>query len=250
MRIVTPTEEAVSYAASIANSFAQLAAATNRLKSNGVSRRLPIHCSPSFATLWLTPRLGSFLADHPTIDITLYASHEPARLGQDGILIDIQYARSVPENCDALALGEELIVPLASRAFLQRHRLTEAADLARVPLIHCVRSAVPWEQWCARYAPLTTLNPRSLQFDRTYLALAAATDGLGIVLESTLQADGHIRRGDLVMPFGKRGLTAVAHRLVYRRDDRANPEIAAFIGWFAREIAETSALAQGMSPDP
>jgi LysR family transcriptional regulator, glycine cleavage system transcriptional activator len=244
-RIVTPTEEAITYAASIAESFARLTTATDRLVSSGRTKRLPIHCSPSFATLWLTPRLGRFLAENPSIDITLFASHEPARLGQDGILIDIQYARSVPENCDAVALGEELIVPLASPAFVQRHRLAEAADIARVPLIHSLRSVVPWEQWSARYAPLTPLNPRSLQFDRAHLALAAAADALGLVLESTLQAQGHLRRGDLVMPFGRRGITVVAHRVVYRREDRGNPEIAAFIGWFTRAMTETEAGAGG-----
>ncbi len=237
-RIVTPTEEAMTYAASIAESFARLATATNRVVSSGRTKRLPIHCSPSFATLWLTPRLGLFLAENPSVDITLFASHEPARLGQDGILIDIQYARSVPENCDAVSLGEELIVPLASPAFVLNHRLADAADIARVPLIHSLRSVVPWEQWSARHAPLTPLNPRSLQFDRAHLALAAAADGLGLVLESTLQAQGHLRRGDLVMPFGRRGITVVAHRVVYRREDRGNPEIAAFIRWFTRAMAE------------
>jgi LysR family transcriptional regulator, glycine cleavage system transcriptional activator len=97
-RIVTPTEEAMTYAASIAERFARLTTATNRVVSSGRTKRLPIHCSPSFATLWLTLRLGQFLAENPSIDITLFASHEPARLGQDGILIDIQCARAVPKT--------------------------------------------------------------------------------------------------------------------------------------------------------
>jgi LysR family transcriptional regulator, glycine cleavage system transcriptional activator len=237
-RIVTPTEEAATYAASIAESFARLATATNRLVSSGASRRLPIHCSPSFATLWLTPRLGAFLAAHPAIDITLFASHEPARLGQDGILVDIQYARAVPENCEAVALGEELVVPLASPAFTRSNRLANPGDIARVPLIHSLRSVVQWEQWSARHAPRTPLHPRSLQFDRAHLALAAAADGLGIVLESTLQAGGHLGRGDLVMPFGRLGFAVVAHRVVYQREDRGNPEVAAFVEWITRQMAE------------
>ncbi len=243
-RIVVPTEEAMTYAASIAESFARLASATGRLMASGAARRLPIHCSPSFATLWLTPRLGAFLAAHPAIDITLFASHEPARLGQDGILVDIQYARAVPENCEAVALGDELVVPLASPAFVRRERLTEPGDIARVPLIHSVRSVVPWEQWTARHAPRTPLNPRGLQFDRAHLALAAAANGLGLVLESTLQADGHLRRGDLVMPFGRRGIPVLAHRLVYRREDRGNPELEAFITWLKRAMLEMSANAE------
>jgi LysR family transcriptional regulator, glycine cleavage system transcriptional activator len=242
-RIVAPTEEALTYAASIAESFARLSAATNRLVSSSGSRRLPIHCSPSFATLWLTPRLGAFLAAHPAIDITLFASHEPARLGQDGILVDIQYARAVPENCDAVSLGEELVAPMASPAFVEAHRLADPSDIARVPLIHSLRCVAPWEQWSARHAPRTPLNPRGPQFDRAHLALAAAAGGLGLVLESLLQAEGHLRRGDLVLPFGRLGVPVVAHRVVCRREDSGNADIRAFVDWVTRTMAENGSSA-------
>jgi LysR family glycine cleavage system transcriptional activator len=236
-RIVTPTEEATTYAASIAESFSRLATATNRLVASGASRRVPIHSSPSFATLWLTPRLGGFLVEHPAIDVTLFASHEPARLGQDGILIDIQYARAVPENCEAFEIGGELIVPLASPAFMREQNLASPEDIARVPLIHSLRSVVSWEQWAARHAPRTPLHPRGLQFDRGHLAVATAVAGLGLVLESTIHAGRHVDRGELVMPFGRLGIAVVAHRVVYRREDRGNPDIRAFIDWISRVTA-------------
>lgn len=235
-RTVVPTEEALTYSAAIGESFARLVTATSRVASGAGVRRLPIHCSPSFATLWLVPRLGAFLREHPAIDVALFASHEPARLGQDGTLIDIQYARPVPETCEAVPLGEELILPLASPAFIAEHGLAGPEDIARVPLIHSLRCVVPWDHWSARHAPQVPLNPRGLQFDRAHLALAAATDGLGLALESTLQARSHLRRGDLVMPFGARGIAVVAHRLLYRREDRTNPEIVAFVDWIGRTL--------------
>lgn len=245
-RIVTPTEDAITYATSIAESLARLATATNRLVASRASRRLPVHCSPSFATLWLTPRLGTFLTDHPALDITLFASHEPARLGQDGILVDIQYARPVQDNCEAVDLGEELVVPLASRGFIDKHRLASLEDIARVPLIHSLRCVASWEQWSARFAPRTPLHPRSLQFDRAHLALAAAADGLGLVLESVLQANGHIARGDLVLPYGPVGIPVLAHRVVRRREDRDDPDINAFITWITRTVREEAAAQSGL----
>lgn len=237
-RSVVPTEEALTYSASIGESFARLMTATSRVAAGAGVRRLPIHASPSFATLWLVPRLGRFLREHPAIDVALFASHEPARLGQDGILIDIQYARPVPETCEAVTFGEELIVPLASAGFIAEHKLTAPPDIRRVPLIHSLRCIVPWDQWSARHAPLVPLNPRGLQFDRAHLALAAAADGLGLALESTLQARDHLGRGALVMPFGPRGIGAVAHRLIYRREDRTNPDIMAFVDWITRSMAQ------------
>ncbi len=233
-RQVTPTEEALSYATTIAESFARLMAATNRLATGAGARRLPIHCSPSFATLWLVPRLKDFMREHPGIDIALFASHEPARLGQDGILIDIQYARPVPETCEAIVLAEETIVPLASPAFIAEHHISTLSDIARVPLLHSLRCVVQWPQWSARFVPGVTLNPRGFQFDRAHLALASAADGLGIVLESTLQAGTFLSQRRLVMPFGEVGIPAVAHRLLYRREDEGHSEILAFVDWITR----------------
>ena len=40
------------------------------------------------------------------------------------------------------------------------------------------------------------------------------------------------------MPFGARGIGVVAHRLIYRRAERANPEIQAFVEWLMREIVQ------------
>lgn len=240
-RSVVPTEEALTYSASIGESFARLMTATIQVASGAGVRRLPIHASPSFATLWLMPRLGQFLREHPSIDVALFASHEPARLGQDGILIDIQYARPVPEDCEAVALNGEMIIPLASRSFVAAHGLEAPEDISRVPLIHSLRCVVPWDQWVARYAPSVPLSPRGLQFDRGHLALAAALDGLGLALESTLQARDLLGSGDLILPFGPRGISVVAHRLIYRREERANPEIQAFVEWLMRHINQKPA---------
>ncbi|MCA0404652.1 MAG: LysR family transcriptional regulator [Proteobacteria bacterium] len=248
-RQVTPTEEALAYATTIGESFARLMAATSRLATGAGARRLPIHCSPSFATLWLVPRLKDFMRENPAIDISIFASHEPARLGQDGILIDIQYARPVPETCEAIVLAEETILPLASPAFIAENHIGAISDISRVPLLHSLRCVVQWPQWSARFAPGVMLNPRGFQFDRAHLALAAASDGLGLVLESTLQAATHLRQRTLVMPFGEVGFPVVAHRLIYRREDHGHPDIGAFVDWITRTMkGEQSRRAHALPP--
>ena len=230
-RRVVPTEDAILYSASIEESFARLMTATQRVASHQGSRRLTIHCSPSFATLRLAPLLASFHSANPEIDIALFASHEPAKLADDGILIDIQYARPVPDHCLSIPLATETVVPMASPDFVRRTGLAAPADIARVPLIHSLRCVVSWEQWAARHARNALLNPRGHQFDRAHLALAVAADGLGLVLESTLQADGLLAAKRLILPFGELGIPVVAHRLVYRRADQGHPDITAFVDW-------------------
>ena len=238
-RTVVPTEDAILYSASIGDSFARLVTATHRVAASPGVRRLPIHCSPSFATLWLQPRLHVFLQQHPAIDVSVFISHEPAKLTNDGIAVDIQYARPVPEHCTSIPLGNETILPMASPAFIAEHAISSPSDVERVPLIHSLRCVVSWEQWAARYAPASPLYPRGHQFDRAYFALACAVDGIGLVLESTLQAQDMLRSGALVAPFGDLGWPVVAHRIIYRREDQANPDVMAFVDWVTRNVSET-----------
>jgi LysR family glycine cleavage system transcriptional activator len=244
-RTVLPTEDAIAYANALGESFTRIAVATSRFASEGSVQRLMLHSAPSLATLWLVPRLGSFRARHPQIDLTLFAGHEPAKLGDDGFMIDIQYNRPVPEACEGIVLCEETVMPLASPDFVALHRLERVEDIGTVPLIHSVRSVVQWDQWIARHAPHVMLARGGMTFDRAYLGLIAARDGLGLMLESSLQAGGMLAAGELVAPFGPLGVTAVAHRVVYRREDRARPQIEAFLSWITEEMATDRARIDG-----
>jgi LysR family glycine cleavage system transcriptional activator len=103
-------------------------------------RRLAIHASPSFATLWLMPRLKAFIRAHPEVDVTLSSSNEPVRVGREGFDIDIQHARPVPDDCEGVLIAEELVVPLASPGLHGGAARSPArSDIARVPVIHSLR---------------------------------------------------------------------------------------------------------------
>jgi hypothetical protein len=69
------------------------------------------------------------------------------------------------------------------------------------------------------------------------MAIAAATDSLGICLESTLIAEAELASGRLVMPFGPRDIKASGHRLVWRNRAVLPKKIAAFRDWLMAELA-------------
>jgi LysR family glycine cleavage system transcriptional activator len=239
-RTVHPTETARAFHAGIMDGFARIEAATRQVVTSRSEVRFMIHSVPSFATTFLMPRLRAFIRRFPELDVTLSSGTGPVRLGPDEFRIDIRdilHMGPTPENCEGVDLAREFFVPLASPEFCAEHALVAPSNLARVPLIHSLRSAVHWEQWIARYAEGTSYSTRGMQFDRSFLALAAAADGLGLALESTLLGADLIESGRLIMPFGPRGLTTVAHRLIYRREDRDDPHIRAFVEWILDELA-------------
>jgi len=49
-------------------------------------------------------------------------------------------------------------------------------------LLHSVRNLVQWQGWFMEFASgRRRLPARGMQFDRSFMAIAAATDGLGLV---------------------------------------------------------------------
>ena len=52
---------------------------------------LRLHCAPSFAAQWLTPRLARFLREHPGIEVRLAAGMDYARFTNDEFDADIVY---------------------------------------------------------------------------------------------------------------------------------------------------------------
>src|SRR5690606_18169956 len=96
-----------------------------------------------------------------------------------------------------IPLGEELLTPLCNPDMACR--ITRPADLARVPLIQSEYKQFRWPAWF-EINDLPVLSPQGARFDRSFLAIAAAADGLGVVLESTRLADREIRTNQLVRP--------------------------------------------------
>jgi len=235
-RAVYPTQAALGYQAVISESFDRIASASRILGSERSETRFMIHCAPSFATSFLMPRLPTFIARFSELDVTLSSGIGEVRLGPEGFQVDIQHMTTPPDDCESVDLAVESYVPLASPSFCASHAPLTPHGVTRVPLIHSLRCPVDWKQWIRHHGE--GLPPtRGMQFDRSYLALAAAADGLGLALESTLLASDLIDSGRLVLPFGPRGLTAHAHRLVYRRSERADTHIRAFTEWIMDAVS-------------
>ncbi|OZI38106.1 LysR family transcriptional regulator [Bordetella genomosp. 10] len=195
---------------------------------------LRLHTAPSFATQWLLPRLAGFVREHPNIDLRFSASTEYARFDDDFDL-DIVYGEPTPSPHEKIPLAVEGLAPLCSPELAQRIRVPE--DLYLQPLIQCEVQLFQWKGWFEtnHLAPPTHYG---LRFDRSSMAIAAATDGLGVVLESTLLAERELNRGALVRPLAgcTRELEYVGHYLVHPRRRHRHESFETFKRWLLREL--------------
>jgi DNA-binding transcriptional LysR family regulator len=227
------------YLVRVGGALSAITSATEDLR-HGVSNSLYVHCAPSLASLWLMPRLRAFAQAYPEIALNLSAAHSHSDFALGQADIDIRYG--VPQWPDLVVepLFEERIVPLASPAFIREHRLKRPEQLPDLPLIQSNVSVVQWSDWFAAFMDKRAPERFAVRFDRAQMSLDAATQGLGVALESTTMATGHLAERKLQPVFGlDKAVKVKAHFAVYPARHSKRPPVEAFLDWLHREAART-----------
>ncbi len=227
------------YLARVGGALAAIASATDELRL-GVRNSLFVHSAPSLASLWLIPRLHGFAQAFPDIALNLSAAHTHSDFALGQADIDIRYG--VPAWGDLVVepLFEERIVPLASPAFIKAHRLRRIEQLLDVPLIQSNVSVVQWSDWFGSWSDRRAPERFPLRFDRAHMSIDAASHGLGVALESTTNAAGHIADRRLRPVFGlDKCVRTKAHFAVYPARHARRPAVEAFLHWLHGEAAKS-----------
>ncbi len=133
---------------------------------------LRLHCAPSFAAQWLTPRLAAFLKQHPGIEVRLAAGTDYTRFNSDEFDADIVYGPPRAEGLVVVPLGEETIAPMCTPDLAAT--ITSPSDLFDHVLIQSDSKQIQWSDWFAANG-LIAPSPNGSRFDRSFLAIAVAS---------------------------------------------------------------------------
>lgn len=231
------TRAGEQYLMRVGGALAAISAGTEDLRQ-GLEYSLYVHSAPSFASLWLVPRLHRFAQAHPDISLNLSAAHTPSDFALGQADIDIRYG--VPQWGDLVVepLFEERIVPLASPAFIKAHRLKRVDQLLEVPLIQSNVSMVQWPDWFAAFSDKRPSDRYPVRFDRAQMSLDAAAQGLGVALESTTIGGQHLAEGKLRPVLSPdKCIKVKGHFAVYPARHAKRPVVEAFLAWLHGEAS-------------
>ena len=138
----------------------------------------------------------------------------------------------------SIPLPTETIVPLCSPGLItKRQTLGSIDDLNHYTLIHSESCLVGWRDWAVqhKHSPLdVTRGPR---FDRSFMSISAAVDGLGVCLESLILVERELQTGRLVAPFGHDGLPVNGYQLLVLKSRAELPKIRWFTEWLFNELS-------------
>ena len=231
------TEAGERYFDLICDSVCRIENATVRMRGVAMRNGLTVRSAPTFATKWLMPRVDDFLWRNPDIDLRIDATTETTDFDREGVDLDIRYGEGRWPGLHCEPVAEEQILPLCSPSLAAPNSLS-VTELLSHRIIYSVKALVSWESWLAAVGVPRPLNWRRLLFDRSYMAVQAATDGLGVALESDLFAEKEIRSGALVCPLREPPhITIQANWIVCPPGRRQAPKVRKFREWLQESVA-------------
>ena len=197
-----------------------IAEATERLKPG--KDVVNVTTVPSFATLWLVPRLAHFTEANPHIEVRIEASPGVARLGKDGFDLAVREGRGHYEGHESQLLFRADAVPVATpaiaKALQARSAATKLKAWQEVRLLHESFYAALWTDWLTARGMHEVDATRGLHFSHTMLVLAAARQGQGVALAPRFLLEEELRSGALVIVDPLEAVVPYSYHLVWPID--------------------------------
>ena len=124
----------------------QLEGVIGAIRTNVASRPVTITTAIGVAGLWLLPRLGDFLRQHPNIDLRISAINKLSDLRADGLDLAVRYGPPEDVPAGAMRLFGETVAPVAHPS-LGLSALKTPEELEAQVLLEFEDAYRPWLRW-------------------------------------------------------------------------------------------------------
>jgi LysR family transcriptional regulator, glycine cleavage system transcriptional activator len=221
--------------------------AVDEIRGQSAAPRVVVTTYPSFASLWLVPRLAAFQREHPGIEIRIDADGQRVDLEAKGV--DIALRRCPPSDAPphAFPLLDEDVTPALSTELLNRfgERLQSPAQLARMPLIE-IEDDLPsetsgtWSRWFEYAGVESDIEANAPVMVVTFIdqSMQAAARGQGVVLARRPFREDMVAAGQLMLPFPEiRASTGYSMYLIVNQVSRGRKAVVALRDWLLQEFA-------------
>jgi LysR family transcriptional regulator, glycine cleavage system transcriptional activator len=239
-RGVRLTPLGVAYLPPVRRAFEQLADSTVGIFGGGTERReITIHAPVSLASLWLAPKLPSFMAAHPGIDVRLSSVIWDNPVPDEATDLEIRYGSGQWRGYRSEFLMSQRVVVVCSPGLLERIGAGgEASDWLPRHVIHISGYEDHWTTVRQALAIGDDAERRAPAVDTTLAALELAAAGSGCALAHRVFLDAYLATGRLTHALERDFADANSYFLVApERPQRVRREVQQFRDWLSTVAA-------------
>ena len=216
----------------LSDAFRRMVAAVSALESNKHQGVLTVSTLETLAMHWFMPRLPSFQSTHPEIEVRISTTTRVVDFEHDDIDLAIRHGRGVWPGLSSDFLFALETIPVCSPTLATTGApLDDPADLSQHILLHTDARPDEWPDWLASAGQPGLTPLRSLIFEKTNFALAAAMKGIGVAIADRHIVAEDIDTGRLIAPFPHALNRDTGYYLVYPANWADHPKIRMFREW-------------------
>jgi LysR family glycine cleavage system transcriptional activator len=228
------TDEGRGYLPTVQAAFATLEEGTAVLVGRNDPDVLELHANLSFATYWLTPRLGRFMDEHPWIHLNVATSIWPHEKPSDSAAVEIVFGQGKWESRVGQRLTHDNVFPVCTPELARE--IQDVPGLLRQRLFDLPGTLQSWDTWLEACGPGPHKPPPVHRASTWALSLQWALQGLGVALAHDTVARDLIAAGRLVRPVPLAIPMKEAYYLIAPEGSHTNAAAKAFKIWLLREM--------------
>jgi DNA-binding transcriptional LysR family regulator len=222
----------------------KLAGATMDIQNVEFRQQLVLGCDQSFATQWLSPRIGQLRALLPAVSLRIIASDDyDESLGSE-VQAAVLHGDGNWPGFHVQQLFAEEVFPVCSPDYAHEQASADWVSwLLQAQLIDLADSHwnwMNWRLWLGGNDIDEPLGNRNLQINSYPLVIDAACAGQGVALGWGCLVDDLIEAGRLIRPLQQSLHTEFGYYFICRENLRQDAIILRLQDWLARAFASAS----------
>jgi LysR family glycine cleavage system transcriptional activator len=218
-------------------SFDRIAWTVRGLQEPDAVPHLRLNAPPTFASRWLTPRLGRLKSLHPDLELTLTTRAEDNLSGDENLDAAIRFGTGEWSDAEVVQLMQESHIAVCAPQLRRRH----AQDLNRQVLLHVLWGDDrfhTWSHWLSAAGIEGVKTSGGLAFDLLELAIHAAVNAVGVTIADRHMVERELEKGELVPWLDVEVMGHRSYWLATRPHQTESASLKLFRHWLAQEIED------------
>ena len=214
-RALLPTAAGQEFYLAASRHLRGIAQAAEQIRPN--DRQIAVTVAPDFASRWLMPRLSSFAALNPSVEVRIDATFVMADFERDPFDLGIRSVFHTPVNLNTELILRQKVLPYCSPSYYATQLAVDAGvvDWSRARLLHESHPYDLWAPWFAMRGLGETNSEVGLYFSHGLLAILAAIDGEGVTMQPPEYVVREVASGALVAADDKPFESGLSYYLVW-----------------------------------
>jgi len=233
------TETGHSYLPVISAAFDAVNEATQKLIPEELcQQKLALDAIPSFASLWLIPRLNKFQTAFPQIQVELSAGDGPVNFANSNADLAIRclHESQIPDA--ARLLFKEKLLLVATAQFLREHAITSISDILQQRVIPQTTRPALWDQFLQGLGCSSHALQFAIRSEHFFISLQSVKAGLGLGLIPEFLIRDDIQTGQLEHVLNLSYTSDYGYFVICPGYKIVLQKVQSFVSWLEQQISE------------